>query len=966
MAGSFDYDVFVSYSRNQLDRDVTVRLQAELQRFTRPWYRPRARTLRVFRDQTNLPASPDLWGTIKDAMSSSQWLLLVASPRSAQSTAVRREIEWWRARRGSANFCIALADGELRWDEAKNDLDWSVTTALSRDVLERAFDTEPAWVDVRPTVQADSAGRRGRLRRLTRPLADPRLQDAIASLIAEIRNVPKDTLIGEHLRRSRQIRLAVTATLLVLTLLLAASITAAFIATSQRDRAIRQATISESGQLAAIADSLTGSHLDLAELFAAEAYKLYPDPQTRAALFKAVTADPHLVRYLQATGTVSAMASSADARTAVAGTTRGDVLRWSLTDFKRTVVGRLPAAVSSVAVSADGATIAAVGGSTAEIWVRGRAARSVPVPANWVTVAAAVSPSGQYVAFSVHGHSFNSPYYVVLIDERTGRPAMARLDRYNGGSDMSFSGETQLVAFDSGSGWWERFAIPSLVRVSGSSGQFGAHVYAAALSPGGDFMSFTNAGAQLPVWTTLSSPTPAFAPPLGAHEAGDVPDALAISADGRRAADASSGTIYVSNITAYRNAGSGSLLPLAGNETVNANGLMFVGDSDSELLSSSNNLITMWNVGQYSRIAAGASVDIPGSCNGCAGPGVYVSSKGNYAVITANNNLTAMVVSLPPSAKRPRLLPQNSGTEYGPAVWSQNGQEFTILTPSDRSGEVWSVARNLALLGGWARGAAPGQFDSVNDFPSSMTLAGDGTQAAEVDTNGNVVLRNFETGSVEHTVPGPMGRTSADAYYPNETAADQQARYAAVIVEVPWRIPAYVINIRSGAVTALPGGPASGVAYYGELLLVQRPGGTLEVRSADGRRLIRSFAGDANAVDGPVVGSSGLAVEVNPDGTAPVFDVASGQEIGSITLPPGWRPAATTIGFNPRGQDLVSATEGLGTSSDVGQVTEWSFSSRRWSDVACASAGHRLTSKDWYAYVGTGGPGMPSDMACGS
>ena len=30
------------------------------------------------------------------------------------------------------------------------------------------------------------------------------------------------------------------------------------------------------------------------------------------------------------------------------------------------------------------------------------------------------------------------------------------------------------------------------------------------------------------------------------------------------------------------------------------------------------------------------------------------------------------------------------------------------------------------------------------------------------------------------------------------------------------------------------------------------------------------------------------------------------------------------------------------------------------------SAGHPLTSEEWQQYVGTGGPGMPSDMACGS
>src|SRR6266581_5307 len=99
MAADFDYDVFISYSRDTVDHDIAVRLQNELQRFTTPWYRPRSRTLRVFRDQTNLQASPDLWGTIEDAMSSSRWLLLVASPRSAESAGVRHELTWWREHR---------------------------------------------------------------------------------------------------------------------------------------------------------------------------------------------------------------------------------------------------------------------------------------------------------------------------------------------------------------------------------------------------------------------------------------------------------------------------------------------------------------------------------------------------------------------------------------------------------------------------------------------------------------------------------------------------------------------------------------------------------------------------------------------------------------------------------------------------------------------------------------------------
>ena len=119
-----------------------------------------------------------------------------------------------------------------------------------------------------------------------------------------------------------------------------------------------------------------------------------------------------------------------------------------------------------------------------------------------------------------------------------------------------------------------------------------------------------------------------------------------------------------------------------------------------------------------------------------------------------------------------------------------------------------------------------------------------------------------------------------------------------------------------------------------------------------------------DATAGPAVNSAGLAVEVNSDGTAPVFDITSGQEIGSITLPAGPRNVSTSVAFTPDGKNLISATEGTGGSSDPGYVTEWSFSPSLWSTVACTSAGHTLTSAEWQEYVGTGGPGMPSQLAC--
>jgi hypothetical protein len=49
------YDAFISYSHKR-DVSIASRLQSQMQRLGKPWYRLRA--LRIFRDDTSLSASP--------------------------------------------------------------------------------------------------------------------------------------------------------------------------------------------------------------------------------------------------------------------------------------------------------------------------------------------------------------------------------------------------------------------------------------------------------------------------------------------------------------------------------------------------------------------------------------------------------------------------------------------------------------------------------------------------------------------------------------------------------------------------------------------------------------------------------------------------------------------------------------------------------------------------------------------
>src|ERR1035438_1310136 len=316
----------------------------------------------------------------------------MASPESAQSGWVAREISWWRAHRPVSHLLIAVTEGELVWDEGAGDLDWAATTALPEEALGHAFAQEPRWVDLRwARDSADS------LRS-----ADPRLQDAVADLAAAIRDVPKDTLIGEHIRRRRRTVQAAIAVAAALVVLLAFSLTAAFIAKAQRDRADQENTVATAGLLASTAVSLTSSHPDLAQLFAVQGYRLDPgNPQTRAALFATVQADSQVQRFLQAPGPVSALAVAPDGRTVVVGTRNGWVRGWNLSSFTPVRYGRMAGPVTAVAVSADGGTVAAATSLTATTWVGSHLVASRAAPRGTRFTAAGMSPSGKYAAFGV-------------------------------------------------------------------------------------------------------------------------------------------------------------------------------------------------------------------------------------------------------------------------------------------------------------------------------------------------------------------------------------------------------------------------------------------------------------------------------------------------------------------------------------------------------------------------------------
>jgi hypothetical protein len=111
-APSAGFDAFLSYT--QRDRLVANGIQRGLHQIGRRAGQLRA--LRVFRDDTNLEVSPDLWGRITDAMGRSRFLIVVLSPVAAQSVWVNREVSHWLDSRGRDHLLFVLAAGRLLWD----------------------------------------------------------------------------------------------------------------------------------------------------------------------------------------------------------------------------------------------------------------------------------------------------------------------------------------------------------------------------------------------------------------------------------------------------------------------------------------------------------------------------------------------------------------------------------------------------------------------------------------------------------------------------------------------------------------------------------------------------------------------------------------------------------------------------------------------------------------------------------
>ena len=393
------YRAFISYSHGS-DTLLAAALQRALERVAKPWFRRSA--VRIFRDQTSLSASPELWAEIEKNLARCDHFILMASVSAAASRWVNLEVQWWLTHRTLARLLIVVTDGEIERARDGSDFDWARSTCLP-EALRGQFKNEPLWVDMRsPTPGERLAPKSARFR------------DAVLTLAAPLHGRSKDELDSADLQEHRRLKLAATLAMVVVAVSAGSAWWSYGSARQQAQRADGNWREAQSRRLAALSlETLRGDkNINEAIQLAVLAWRLEPTQESQAALREMERASADVARILgHHTGRVVALAFSPDSAQLASMGEDSSILVWSTTALDAAprllsdgLNGR-SALINGYGLQFDaqGKQLLAWGSNgAAEVWDLARGERSATLPApekkQYVT-AVGFSADGSLIAF---------------------------------------------------------------------------------------------------------------------------------------------------------------------------------------------------------------------------------------------------------------------------------------------------------------------------------------------------------------------------------------------------------------------------------------------------------------------------------------------------------------------------------------------------------------------------------------
>jgi WD40 repeat protein len=382
-----EYDAFLSYAHR--DKDVTSAIQKGLHQIGRRVGQLRA--LRVFRDDTNLTANPDLWAKITEALDGSRFMIVVLSPQSATSHWVNEEVSHWLEQRGHEGLMLVLAEGRLLWDEKDARFNPEQSDAAPPVLTQPgSLPVEPLYIDVSGDAPWE--------------LSSLVFRDKVTSLAAPIHGKPKDDLTGDDLReqrRFRRLRRAAVAGLVALTVI---SVVAAVVAVAQRQEAIQRlhdavvAKLNAEGAAMLAGSTPGGDVRALQELLSANAIQRNGVPVLDAQIARFTTQ-----KIVETSSAVHDLAYNSDGSRIATAQADGTVRQWE------SATGQLVGApmkthsdefgVIGVTFTPNGHTIASASSDGMRLWNADTGAARVQNPAHRADLmTVAVSPDGKMVA----------------------------------------------------------------------------------------------------------------------------------------------------------------------------------------------------------------------------------------------------------------------------------------------------------------------------------------------------------------------------------------------------------------------------------------------------------------------------------------------------------------------------------------------------------------------------------------
>jgi WD40 repeat protein len=897
------YDAFISYS-HAADGQLAPALQSGLQRLAKPWYRLRA--LRVFRDETGLSTNPGLWSSIVLALDDAEWFVLLASPESATSPWVDKEIAHWLGHKPPGRILPAVTAGEWVWDpDAGRLVGDAVPERLATAIVE-----EPRHLDLR-WVQAET----------DLDLRDSRFRSAIADLAAPMHGVAKDELEGEDVRQHRRARrLARTAVLALVVLTAIAVLFGIFAiradnravregnrAVRERDLAVRQATIADSQRLAAQAQGLVGSRLDLALLLAVEARRIDDSVATRGAL-EAVLSQVSRVEGFVPLGVYTDGAVRPDGRLFALARPDGTMTLQSLPSGK--VVGEFAdgsTTVTGVGLSADGRAIA-IGYQNGAVDVRDLTTGTVH----------AIPSVVHNQAWSLFEFSPDSRHLVgtdargdlVEWDLTKPSPTATLLSRSASGvvAAVAWSSDNRTLAATDLTGLyvWDT-ATHQLFRQIPTHNSF--CVQALAFLPDGRTVAAGTADGRIALFDVATGRQ--TGPPLGAS--GRCMNWFALSPNGATLAAANAaGTVTQWNTATRTERGQ----PL----NVGAGTVLGVVTAQDQLVTGDGHTAAIWRLGTDS-LALGRLVSRPVGTSA-----VFVfSHDGSVAYMGAQsaNHWDLFDVH----RERIRATHPQTGTTNWVA-WSPDDKAIAVALEDGRVRVVDpATGANLATL--------------VAHHGPALTTAfsPDGRSVAAGSADGTVLIWDVAT----HHLRGPPlaagGPVYGLAFSPNgKTLAVADTSGTLTLYDLATQRPLHTYNANQSLIR---------IAFSpnGKTLAVAGENGALLIDAATGRPLGEPLTGHSATVDDVVFSNNGSTLATaSLDGTVILYDVASRQPIGN-PLDPGYGLAAA-MSFPPDDNTLA-------TSYGRGQIVFWNINPDSWQRRACETAGRNLTRDEWRQYLGT-------------